>query len=82
MKLLAASTLGLITIFHMVGLVLASSRDGVPSATHLIIPVWYAFALVGALIVLRGRSNRVAWFCLAIGLAWAIDTLFYGLYSY
>lgn len=82
MKLAAVLTLGLITIFHVTGLVLSSARDGFPSANDLIIPVWYAFALVGTLIVVRGKANRVAWFCLAIGFAWSLDTLFYGVYFY
>lgn len=72
--------MGVITVMHVAGLALSINSGRSLTANDLIVPVWYAFALVGALIVLRGRATRVAWYCLAIGLAWALDSLFFGLY--
>lgn len=63
----------LVTGLYLVGLVLAV-RVGVSWPDITLSQLFYAFALVGVLIVLRRPRNRIAWLCLAIGFVWGLET--------
>lgn len=63
------------TLLFVVALVLQLRTDQLSWLQLLPLPVIYTFALVGILIALSRPGNRVAWLCLAIGFAFALEEL-------
>jgi len=81
-RAVAIAVFSLTTVAFGGGLLLRFVADQPFTLNEALLPVLYAFSVVGFLIALNRPGNAIAWICLGIGAVWALETVGFGLIAY
>lgn len=73
-RAVAIAVFALTTLAYVGGLVLRYLAAEPFTLNEALVPVLFAFSVVGFLIALNRPGNGIAWICLGIGAVWAVET--------
>lgn len=82
MKAWAIGLFAVTTALYLAAAVLHILAGELLEPNTLLLPIVYAFSVVGVMIAVRRPGNRVAWICLAVGFAFGVDGTGWGIALY
>ena len=81
-RAIAVAVFALTTLAYAGGLVLRFLAGEPFTLNEALLPVLYAFSIVGFLIALNRPGNGIAWLCLGIGAVWGLETAGFGVVAF